>query len=28
MAKAIISGRGDEVVELGKTNVGLLKRLF
>ncbi len=28
MAKAIISGRGDEVIELGKTNVGLLKRLF
>ena len=28
MAKAIISGRGDEVVELGKTNLGLLKRLF
>ncbi|BCA61560.1 pyruvate dehydrogenase [Sphingomonas sp. HMP9] len=28
MAKAVISGRGDEVVELGKTNVGLLKRLF
>ena len=28
MAKAIISGRGDEVVELGKTNVGLLKGLF
>ncbi|RZM20411.1 MAG: ubiquinone-dependent pyruvate dehydrogenase, partial [Sphingomonas sp.] len=28
MAKAIISGRGDEVVELGKTNVGLLKSLF
>ena len=28
MAKAIISGRGDSVVELGKTNVGLLKRLF
>ncbi len=28
MAKVIISGRGDEVVELGKTNVGLLKRLF
>ncbi len=28
MAKAIISGRGDAVVELGKTNAGLLKRLF
>ncbi|RZM36467.1 MAG: ubiquinone-dependent pyruvate dehydrogenase [Sphingomonas sp.] len=28
MAKAIMNGRGDEVVELGKTNVGLLKRLF
>ena len=28
MAKAFISGRGDEVVELGKTNVGLLKSLF
>jgi len=28
MAKAIISGRGDSVIELGKTNVGLLKRLF
>ncbi len=28
MAKAIISGRGDEVIELGKTNVGLLGRLF
>ncbi|MBC3942382.1 ubiquinone-dependent pyruvate dehydrogenase [Sphingomonas albertensis] len=28
MAKAIISGRGDEVIELGKTNAGLLKRLF
>ncbi len=28
MAKAIISGRGDSVVELGKTNAGLLKRLF
>ncbi len=28
MAKAIISGRGDEVVELGKTNAGLLGRLF
>ena len=28
MAKAIISGRGDSVVELGKTNAGLLKRFF
>ncbi len=28
MAKAILSGRGDEVIELGKTNAGLLKRLF
>jgi len=28
MAKAIISGRGDSVLELGKTNAGLLKRLF
>jgi len=28
MAKAIISGRGDAVVELGRTNVGLLKQLF
>ncbi|MCI4592133.1 ubiquinone-dependent pyruvate dehydrogenase [Sphingobium sp. BYY-5] len=28
MAKAIISGRGDEVIELGKTNSGLLRRLF
>jgi pyruvate dehydrogenase (quinone)/pyruvate oxidase len=28
MAKAILSGRGDAVVELGKTNAGLLKRLF
>jgi pyruvate dehydrogenase (quinone) len=28
MAKAIISGRGDEVVELAKTNVGLLKRFI
>jgi len=28
MAKAIISGRGDEVVELGKTNAGLLSRLL
>ncbi len=28
MAKAILSGRGDSVVELGKTNAGLLKRLF
>lgn len=28
MAKAIISGRGDEVVELGKTNAGLLSRFF
>jgi pyruvate dehydrogenase (quinone) len=28
MAKAIISGRGDEVIELGKTNTGLLRQLF
>jgi pyruvate dehydrogenase (quinone) len=28
MAKAILSGRGDSVIELGKTNVGLLKTLF
>lgn len=28
MAKAIISGRGDEVIELGKTNAGLLGRLL
>lgn len=28
MAKAIISGRGDEVLELGKTNAGLLSRLL
>jgi len=28
MAKAILSGRGDAVVELGKTNAGLLGRLF
>ncbi|SFP77855.1 pyruvate dehydrogenase (quinone)/pyruvate oxidase [Mesorhizobium sp. NFR06] len=28
MAKAIISGRGDEVIELGKTNAGLLRQLF
>lgn len=28
MAKAIISGRGDEVVELGKTNRGLLGQFF
>lgn len=28
MAKAIISGRGDEVLELGKTNAGLLARFF
>jgi pyruvate dehydrogenase (quinone)/pyruvate oxidase len=28
MAKAIIDGRGDEVVELGKTNAGLISRLF
>ena len=28
MAKAIISGRGDSVLELGKTNAGLLSRLF
>ncbi len=28
MAKAVMSGRGDAIVELGKTNAGLLKRLF
>jgi pyruvate dehydrogenase (quinone) len=28
MAKAIISGRGDQVIELGRTNLGLLKRLL
>ncbi len=28
MAKAILSGRGDSVIELGKTNVGLLKRFL
>ena len=28
MAKAILSGRGDEVIELGKTNAGLFKRLL
>ncbi|MET0241443.1 MAG: ubiquinone-dependent pyruvate dehydrogenase [Sphingobium sp.] len=28
MAKAIISGRGDEVIEIGKTNAGLLRNLF
>jgi pyruvate dehydrogenase (quinone)/pyruvate oxidase len=28
MAKAIISGRGDEVLELGKTNAGLLTRFL
>ncbi len=28
MAKAVMSGRGDSIVELGKTNAGLLKRLF
>lgn len=28
MAKAIISGRGDEVIELGKTNQGLLSQFF
>ncbi len=28
MAQAIPSGRGDAVVELGKTNAGPLKRLF
>lgn len=28
MAKAVISGRGDSVIDLAKTNVGLLKRLF
>lgn len=28
MAKAIISGRGDEVLELGKANVGLLTRFL
>lgn len=28
MAKAVISGRGDEVVEIGRTNKGLLSQLF
>ncbi|MEG8013129.1 ubiquinone-dependent pyruvate dehydrogenase [Sphingomonas sp. 22R3R2A-7] len=28
MAKAVMSGRGDSIVELGKPNAGLLKRLF
>lgn len=28
MAKAIMSGRGDEIIELGKTNAGLLRKLF
>ena len=28
MAKAILSGRGDEVIELGKTNAGLLGRFL
>ena len=28
MAKAILSGRGDSVIELGKTNAGLLRNLF
>jgi len=28
MAKAILSGRGDSVIELGKTNTGLLRNLF
>ena len=28
MAKAVMSGRGDSIVELGKTNAGLLKNLF
>ncbi|MEG3175922.1 ubiquinone-dependent pyruvate dehydrogenase [Sphingomonas sp. RB3P16] len=28
MAKAVISGRGDSVIDLAKTNVGLLKRLL
>ncbi|USQ99089.1 ubiquinone-dependent pyruvate dehydrogenase [Sphingomonas aerolata] len=28
MAKAVMSGRGDSIVELGKTNAGLFKTLF
>jgi len=28
MAKAVMSGRGDSIVELGKTNAGLFKNLF
>ncbi|MGA1810608.1 MULTISPECIES: ubiquinone-dependent pyruvate dehydrogenase [Sphingobium] len=28
MAKAIMSGRGDAIIELGKTNAGLLRKLF
>ncbi|MCX5578996.1 ubiquinone-dependent pyruvate dehydrogenase [Kaistia terrae] len=28
MAKAVISGRGDEILELGKTNAGLFRGLF
>lgn len=28
MAKAIMSGRGDSIIELGKTNAGLLRKLF
>lgn len=28
MAKAIMSGRGDEIIELGKTNAGFLRKLF
>jgi len=28
MAKAVMSGRGDAIVELGKTNAGLFKTLF
>jgi pyruvate dehydrogenase (quinone)/pyruvate oxidase len=28
MAKAVLSGRGDALVELGRTNTGLLGRLL
>jgi len=28
MAKAVMNGRGDSIVELGKTNAGLFKTLF
>ncbi|MBD8470989.1 ubiquinone-dependent pyruvate dehydrogenase [Sphingomonas sp. CFBP 8765] len=28
MAKAVMSGRGDSIIELGKTNAGLFKTLF